>query len=64
MSERISYWIVIDGRSWLPGKPPFPARRIGPFVSADEAKLALADHQPWDTDTYVYHVHIEAERNR
>jgi hypothetical protein len=24
MSENAGYWIVIDGKSWLPGKPPCP----------------------------------------
>ncbi len=63
MSEDVCYWIVIDGKSWLPGKPPYQTKRIGPFVSEDEAELAMPEHFPWDTDTYVYHVRIEAEPN-
>ena len=61
MSENAGYWIVIDGKSWLPGKRPRLTRRIGPFVSLDEAEAALPDHLPWDTDTYVYHVRIEPD---
>jgi len=61
MSENVVYWIVIDGKSWLPGKPPCPTRRIGPFVSEDEAEAAMPNHLPWDSDTYVYQVRIEAD---
>ena len=59
MSINDDYWIVIDGKSWLPCKPPYPTKRIGPFVSKGEAEAALPDHLPWDSDTYVYHVRIE-----
>ena len=61
MSKNVGYWIVIDGKSWLAGKPPCPTRRIGPFVSEDDAEAAMPDHLPWDTDTYVYHVRIETD---
>jgi Thioredoxin len=54
----VAYWIVIDGTSWLEGVPP-KTERVGPFSSREEAESAEPEHLPWDTDRYVYHVHIE-----
>jgi hypothetical protein len=56
----VAYWIMIDGTSWKPGKPP-KTQKLGPFASEDEAKSAEPECVPWDTDSYVYHVHIEFE---
>jgi predicted DsbA family dithiol-disulfide isomerase len=56
----VAYWIIIDGTSWLDGVPP-KTGRVGPFLSREEAESAEPEHLPWDTNRYVYHVHIEQE---
>jgi hypothetical protein len=58
----MAYCIIIEGKSWLEGKPS-KTQRVGPFGSEDEAEHAKTGCLPWEDDGYVYHVHIEAEAN-